>query len=198
MVRTSFGPPTGLAVGLTPGDHANGTRVNRALRSYQRPIRPIRDVSGAPAVGPPLASIHGDDSARVEQLFVMLCALCRLLCDDHHTSSSSAEVRDATISPVAKVEMRVIPEPAEGTRHVLTAEKHPGSTAIKGTEGSMTFLCGGCRAVLAKNVGPDDAIVYTEDPQTGDFTPLYRVRDLVFKCKGCGAFNDVARSDPRK
>ncbi len=55
---------------------------------------------------------------------------------------------------MAKMEMRVIPEPAEGTREVLSAHG-AGSMAIKGV-GSISFLC-----------------------------------DIVFKCKGCGAFNEV-------
>src|SRR3984957_1437749 len=39
------------------------TRTDRALRLHQRPIRPIRALTSSPAVGPPLVSIHGDDSA---------------------------------------------------------------------------------------------------------------------------------------
>jgi hypothetical protein len=94
--------------------------------------------------------------------------------------------------------MRVIPEPAEGTREVRTAT-HAGSMAIKGTEGSISFLWGNCRDILVKSVGPDEWVVYTYDADTDEFTPLYRVRDLVFKCKGCGGFTEVAdRSDRRK
>jgi hypothetical protein len=92
---------------------------------------------------------------------------------------------------VAKIEMRVVHAPAEGTREVLTA-KHAGSVAIKGTEGSISFLCGNCRDLLVKSVDPDEWIAEAYDPATDEFTPLYRVRDYVFKCKGCGAFNEVA------
>jgi hypothetical protein len=92
---------------------------------------------------------------------------------------------------VAKIEMRVVRAPAEGTREVLTA-KHPGSVAIKGIEGSISFLCGNCRDLLAKSVDPDEWIAEAYDPDTDEFTPLPRVRDYVFECKGCGAFNEVA------
>jgi hypothetical protein len=96
---------------------------------------------------------------------------------------------------VAKIEMRVVHAPAEGTREVLTS-KHAGSIAIKGTGRSASFLCGNCRDLLVKSVGPDEWIAEAYDPDTEEFTPLYRVRDVVFKCKGCGAFNEVAdRSD---
>jgi hypothetical protein len=99
---------------------------------------------------------------------------------------------------VAKIEMRVIPEPAEDTRFVLGREGHAGSMVIKHTHGATTFLCARCRSVLAKNVDPDRELVYEEDPKTGDFRPVYRVRDVVFRCKGCGAFNEVGeRQGPR-
>jgi hypothetical protein len=98
---------------------------------------------------------------------------------------------------MAKVPMRVIPEPPEGTREVLTSQ-HAGSTAIKGGDGSTSFLCGNCRDVLVKSVGPDQWVVYAHNPAAAytdnEFTPLFRVRDIVFRCKGCGAFNEVAGS----
>ena len=44
------------------------TCASRALQPrLWRPIRPIRALSSSPAVGPPLASIHGDDSAEINQ-----------------------------------------------------------------------------------------------------------------------------------
>jgi hypothetical protein len=93
--------------------------------------------------------------------------------------------------------MRVIPEPAEGTREVRGAER-AGSMAIKGSEGSISFLCGNCRDVLVKSVGPDEWVVYAHNADAAytdeEFTPLSRVRDIVFRCKGCGAFNEVGAS----
>ncbi len=96
---------------------------------------------------------------------------------------------------MAKIEMRVIPEPAGGTREVLSAHS-AGSRAITGGDGSISFLCGNCRDVLAKSVDPDTWIMYAynesaDEGADDEFTPLYRVRDIVFKCKGCGAFNEV-------
>jgi len=94
--------------------------------------------------------------------------------------------------------MRVIPEPAEGTREVLAA-KHAGSMAITGAEGSTSLVCGNCRDVLAKSVDPDAWHVYAYDEDADEFMPLARVRELVFRCKGCGAFNEVAEQpDLRK
>jgi hypothetical protein len=99
------------------------------------------------------------------------------------------------MASVAKVPMRVIPEPSEGTREVCVAQ-HAGSTVIKGNDGSRSFLCGSCRDVLVKNTGPDKWVVYQHNSAAeytdDEFTPLYRVRDMVFRCKGCGAYNEVA------
>jgi hypothetical protein len=97
---------------------------------------------------------------------------------------------------MAKVLMRVIPEPPKGTREVRIA-KHAGSMAIKGVNGATSFVCGNCRDVLAKNIDPDRWVVHAHNPDAAhaddEFTPLYRVRDIVFRCKGCGAYNEVAR-----
>lgn len=96
---------------------------------------------------------------------------------------------------VAKVPMQVIAEPPAGTRTVMVAE-HAGSMAIKGSDGSTSLLCGNCRDVLVKSVGPDEWVVCAHNPDAAytddEFTPLYRVRDIVFRCKGCGAYNEVA------
>jgi hypothetical protein len=106
--------------------------------------------------------------------------------------SVPAERPLGTISPMAKLPMRVIPEPSGGSRSLVTAERHAGSMAIKGSDGASTFLCGRCRDILAKSVGPDYEFVHEYDEDTDEFRPLYRVRDVVFRCKGCGAFNEVA------
>ncbi len=90
--------------------------------------------------------------------------------------------------------MRVIAKPAEGARKVLAA-RHAGSMVIGGTDGSRSFVCGSCRDVLVKNVEADRWVVYAHNATAAgtddEFTPLYRVRDIVFHCKGCGAFNEV-------
>jgi hypothetical protein len=87
--------------------------------------------------------------------------------------------------------MRVIPEPAEGSREVVVA-RNAGSVAITDTEGSVSFLCGNCRDIPQSASALTGGLCYTYDDGTEQFIPLYRVRDLVFKCKGCGAFNEVA------
>jgi hypothetical protein len=86
--------------------------------------------------------------------------------------------------------MRVIPEPTEGTREVLTGGG-AGSQVIRGSEGSISLLCGNCRDILVKSVGPDAWFSYTYDEDTDKFSPQYRIRDIVWQCKGCGAFNEV-------
>jgi hypothetical protein len=95
---------------------------------------------------------------------------------------------------MAKMEMRVIPESSVGDREVMVAEKHGGSMVIKGYDETVSLLCGNCRDVLLKNVDPDKWIVYSAEGEpyaSDEFTPLYRSRDIVFRCKGCGAYNEI-------
>jgi hypothetical protein len=96
------------------------------------------------------------------------------------------------MSSMAKVPMRVVAEPADFER-VHVARKHAGAMVRSGTEGSTSFLCGRCRSVLLKNVGPDSIMVHGPEDEHGDFPPLYSVREAVFKCKSCGAYNAVAQ-----
>jgi hypothetical protein len=93
---------------------------------------------------------------------------------------------------MAKIPMRVIAEPAQGTREVHVGRKRAGAMVVKGTEGSTSFLCGRCRAILLKSVGADETLVSGPEDERGNFPPLYSVREAVFKCKSCGAFNEVA------
>lgn len=67
--------------------------------------------------------------------------------------------------------MRVIPEPAPGTRGVLMPGfKGPVLTSF----GPLSYTCGACEAVLLKDM---------------DFK---QVKNAVVKCGGCGAFNEIA------
>jgi hypothetical protein len=92
---------------------------------------------------------------------------------------------------VAKIEMRVIPESAVGSREVHIAT-HAGSLALGGSgDGSRTFVCGRCRDILAPGLDPDDGIVWAYDEENDTFTPVSRFRDIVIKCKGCGAYNEL-------
>jgi hypothetical protein len=83
--------------------------------------------------------------------------------------------------------MRVIPESAIAGREVYVS-KHAGSTVLKGTEGATTFLCGSCRDVIVKNRGRDEPFVFEA---VEPFKPVYTLADVVFRCKGCGAYNEV-------
>jgi hypothetical protein len=96
-----------------------------------------------------------------------------------------------------KIPMRVIRKPAAGTRYVLTAEGRAGAQVVDGHSDGRTYLCGECRAILAKSISPDAEIVFREDPRTEDIVPEYRVRDIVFRCKRCGAFNEVGSGRAR-
>jgi hypothetical protein len=93
---------------------------------------------------------------------------------------------------MAKIPMRVIAEPPADFDRVYVATKHAGAMIVKGTEGSTSFLCGSCRSVLLKSVGPDRTMVHGPEDEHGHFPALYSVREAVFKCKSCGAYNEVA------
>jgi hypothetical protein len=93
---------------------------------------------------------------------------------------------------MAKVPMRVIPEPAPGTREVLRAIS-AGSKAVRGMDGRVSFLCGNCRDLLAMDVYWDTPIVFSG---VEPFLPLLCVSDLVFQCKNCGAFNETWTHGP--
>jgi hypothetical protein len=91
---------------------------------------------------------------------------------------------------MAKRPMRVITRPGKHTRYVKTG-RHAGSSLIgSGTEGDYTYVCGKCRDILWDNIGPDFAFQHIEDDEE-NFIPVLRVRDVVVKCKGCGAYNEI-------
>lgn len=64
---------------------------------------------------------------------------------------------------MAKVPMRVIPEPAESSRAIFSS-RTAGSKAITGMDGATIFVCGNCRTILAKSVGRDQAVVFEAEP----------------------------------
>jgi hypothetical protein len=88
--------------------------------------------------------------------------------------------------------MRVIAKPPNHTRYVKTA-RGPGSSVLRGGTGNRTYVCGKCRDILWDDVGPDENIVSIEDDEE-NFIPVVRVRDVVVKCKGCGAYNEIPES----
>ena len=64
---------------------------------------------------------------------------------------------------------RLIDEPAEGTRTIITPAKPPAFTG----SGKLSILCGRCGMVLVKNI---------EEGQ---------ISSIVVKCPVCSAFNDI-------
>lgn len=71
------------------------------------------------------------------------------------------------------IRLHVIPEPAEGTRSVLIFAGE-GTVAIKGDVApNLVMDCGSCGAPLVQGV------------------PVSQIESVVFKCNGCGAFNET-------
>lgn len=85
--------------------------------------------------------------------------------------------------------MRVIDEPAVQGREVMSG-RGAGSRVLGGSEGASTFVCGRCRAILVRNRAANSVV--TSSLENDEFVPVDTVRDIVFKCKGCGALNEVA------
>lgn len=67
--------------------------------------------------------------------------------------------------------LNVIKKPAEGSRSVMVYEGE-GTVAMRGV-GSVTYACGGCRAPILEGLDPG------------------QVQNLVFRCNGCGAYNET-------
>jgi hypothetical protein len=101
-----------------------------------------------------------------------------------------AERPSAKLVDMAKQMMRVVPEPVRGARRVMTS-KTAGSQVFGSGHGPTTYLCGRCRNIILKRMDPDFEFEHVYNEETDDFTPTCRVRDVVFRCKNCGAFNEV-------
>lgn len=71
-----------------------------------------------------------------------------------------------------RIGLRVIPEPAAGTRSVL-AYTGEGTVVMRGSAMGHDYVCGACAAVLLEAV------------------PRGQVRNVVVKCPACGAINDT-------
>jgi hypothetical protein len=72
-----------------------------------------------------------------------------------------------------KRRLKVIPEPAPGTRSVFVQPPEKAKFPFMRGQGAFDLLCGSCDSILAKNI---------VDGQ---------VRGVVFKCPDCGSFNDT-------
>jgi hypothetical protein len=69
------------------------------------------------------------------------------------------------------IRMGVIKKPADGTRSVIMGEVAP---MMRGEEDAgIDQVCGGCRTVLIKGL------------------PIGQVRNVVFRCPKCGAYNET-------
>jgi hypothetical protein len=81
--------------------------------------------------------------------------------------------RKGPTPPKRRLKLAVIPEPAPNTRSVLVLGE-PGTIIMRGKDApNLIFECGLCDSPL---------IVGMRTSQ---------VQSLVFKCNGCGAFNET-------
>jgi len=76
-----------------------------------------------------------------------------------------------------KKKLRVIPQPPDGTRAVLSRSDGDATPFYVG-KGSYDLVCGSCGHKLAKSLLAD------------------QVRGTVFRCSMCGAFNDTEPAAP--
>ena len=87
----------------------------------------------------------------------------------HKASINSLAV--GNVIPRAKVKLRTIPRPAEGTRTVF--ELQGIFPAFKG-KGETDLVCGNCEQVLVEGIGADAVI-----------------KNIVIKCPNCGNYNEL-------
>jgi hypothetical protein len=88
-----------------------------------------------------------------------------------------------------EIPMHAIAEKDVGGREVR-AGTGAGSLAMKGANAGTTFLCGGCRAIIVKGADPDAWVTY-EQVGEEEFVPIARIRDIVWRCRQCGAYNEI-------
>ncbi len=75
---------------------------------------------------------------------------------------------------MAKIRLRVIPEPEEGTRAILVkGGDEEGTVYIRGEHTGRVHVCGACDAPLMEGVSRE------------------QVGDAVLQCPACGAFNEA-------
>lgn len=70
------------------------------------------------------------------------------------------------------ITLEVIPEPDPDTRTVFIYQGE-GTVAITGYEVGLALLCGGCKSQLVIGV------------------PKVNIHNIVIRCNGCGAYNEV-------
>ena len=87
-------------------------------------------------------------------------------------SASGGRVMMAAKKPKRRtIRMAVIPEPAPNTRSVLMYVG-PGTVAMRGQD-NVTMVCGNCGSPILEGM------------------KTIQVRNLVFRCNKCGAFNET-------
>lgn len=69
--------------------------------------------------------------------------------------------------------MKVIPQPEEGTRSILTSDNAPVIRGKGEGKGTLSLACGSCGAILVENVHPET------------------VRYIVILCPDCRKYNDT-------
>ncbi len=78
---------------------------------------------------------------------------------------------------MAKIRLRVIPEPEEGTRAVLAKNEGDDETVFfSGEHTGRIYVCGACNAPLMEGVSRE------------------QVGNVVLTCPACGAFNEAKTS----
>ncbi len=72
-----------------------------------------------------------------------------------------------------QIRCRVIPEPKEGTRHILKKNDNKAEPFMMGN-GELDYVCGQCNYVIAENVSQGEIST-----------------DTAFQCPNCKEFNEV-------
>jgi rubrerythrin len=72
-----------------------------------------------------------------------------------------------------QIRCRVIPEPKEGTRHILKKNDDKAEPFMMGN-GELDYVCGQCNYVMAENVSQGEIST-----------------DTAFQCPNCKEFNEV-------
>ncbi len=73
---------------------------------------------------------------------------------------------------MAKIPLRLIPEPEKDTRTVIVFTGK-GTVVMRGEATGRDYVCGNCGATILAGIGRG------------------QVKNIVFKCNACGAFNET-------
>jgi DNA-directed RNA polymerase subunit RPC12/RpoP len=93
---------------------------------------------------------------------------------------------------MAKIPMTVVPKPEPHTRYV-SARSGAGSKAWGPGQGDYSYVCGSCRDLILQSADPDKSVISLEDDE-GNFIDVMRLREMVYKCKNCGAYNEIPQA----